>query len=234
MTDSTLPLLSRAQLRQVLEAQARGEHPDCFVCGGTVTAQHATLGTAYEEQRVLTSQPCGHRVTYNVNVAAQAQAELGSGTATEATEPTKPANLRQLISDALTAAAFECDGQCGLSEEACYEAHPITWAATSNGVMHVTASVTAIADVVLAALTGPVPEGLDTESWTAVRAIKLMSEAGARRDAAEARARALEAEVAAARRFAEAMREFCPADGVAVHHADELIAVMDNAKASRS
>lgn len=283
MTDSTLPRLSRAQLRQVLEAQVRGEHPPCFVCGGRVTAQHATLGTVYEEQRVLTSQPCGHQVTYNVNVAGQAQAELederdaaddqspwcctGNAedcalcadpnppcpylcpghprtagnerivgeafAATEATETAKPLNLRKLIADALAAAAFECDGQCGLSEEACYEAHPITWAATSNGVMHVTASVTAIADVVLAALTGPVPEGLDTESWTAVRAIKLMSEAGARREAAEARVRVLEAEVAAARRFAEAMREFCPADGVAVHHADELIAVMDNAKAGR-
>ncbi|MGV9891686.1 hypothetical protein [Streptomyces sp. NPDC003395] len=60
MTDSILPRLSRAQLRQVLEAQVRGEYPPCFVCSSRVTAQHATLGTAYEEQRVLTSQPCGH------------------------------------------------------------------------------------------------------------------------------------------------------------------------------
>lgn len=183
---------------------------------------------------MLTSQPCGHQVAYNVNVAAQAQAELQHAAATQATETAKPLNLRKLIADALAAAAYECDGQCGLSEEACYEAHPINWAAMVNGVTHVTASVTAIADVVLAALLGPIPDGLDTESWTAVRAIQLMSEAGARRDAAEARVRVLEEEVTAARRFAEAMREFCPADGVGAHHADELIAVMDNAKASRS
>ncbi|MGV9891687.1 hypothetical protein [Streptomyces sp. NPDC003395] len=197
-------------------------------------------------------------MAYNVNVAAQAQAELQDerdaaddrspwccsgnaedcslcadpnlpypflcpghpltaanerivGEAVAATEATERLDLRSLIEGALRA----------------------SWDACSANT-HRDDAIRRDADAVLAALLGPIPEGLDTESWTAVRAIQLMSEAGARREAAEARVRALEAEVAAARRFAEAMREFCPADGVAVHHADELIAVMDNAKASRS
>lgn len=38
-------------------------------------------------------------------------------------------DLRQRIADALTAAAHQCDGNCGLDERACYDAHPITWSA---------------------------------------------------------------------------------------------------------
>jgi hypothetical protein len=41
------------------------------------------------------------------------------------------------------------------------------------------------ADMVLAALFGPIPEGTDTATWTAIRAIQLMNEAGRERDAAE-------------------------------------------------
>lgn len=38
----------------------------------------------------------------------------------------------------------------------------------------------------LEALLGPIPDGTDTTTWTAVRAIQLMNEAGQQRDAAEA------------------------------------------------
>uniref|UniRef100_UPI0030E0A33E hypothetical protein n=1 Tax=Streptomyces tubercidicus TaxID=47759 RepID=UPI0030E0A33E len=59
-------------------------------------------------------------------------------------------DLRQRIADALTAAAHQCDGNCGLDERACYDAHPITWSAMAGGTTHIDGSVTAIADAVLA------------------------------------------------------------------------------------
>jgi hypothetical protein len=66
--------------------------------------------------------------------------------------PPAPADspLRQRITDALAAAAFECDGKCGLPERECYDAHPIIWSGRVGGTTHVDASVTAIADAVLA------------------------------------------------------------------------------------
>lgn len=60
--------------------------------------------------------------------------------------------LRDRIADKLTAAAYECDGKCGLSERECYDAHPITFSAMAGGTTHVDGSVTAIADAVLAEL----------------------------------------------------------------------------------
>ncbi|MGW4603694.1 hypothetical protein ACWENS_10535 [Streptomyces sp. NPDC004532] len=60
--------------------------------------------------------------------------------------------LRQRIAEALTAAAFECDGKCGLAARECYDAHPIILSAVSNGTTHVDAPVTAIADAVLAVM----------------------------------------------------------------------------------
>ncbi|MEV5915753.1 hypothetical protein AB0M00_43585 [Streptomyces chartreusis] len=59
-------------------------------------------------------------------------------------------DLRTSITEALTAAAYECDGKCGLAEQECFDAHPITFSAMSNGVTHINASVKAIADVVAA------------------------------------------------------------------------------------
>ncbi|GHB16740.1 hypothetical protein GCM10018777_56720 [Streptomyces albogriseolus] len=50
---------------------------------------------------------------------------------------------------------------------------------------------------------------------------------------AEARVQALEAEVAAARRFAAEMRDFCSPHGVAVDYADRLIEAMDRARDAR-
>jgi len=48
------------------------------------------------------------------------------------------------------------------------------------------------------------------------------------------RVQALEAQVAAARRFAAEMRDFCSPHGVAGHYADQLTAAMDRAKEDRS
>ena len=57
--------------------------------------------------------------------------------------------LREQYAAALTAAAHQCDGDCGLDERACYDAHPITWSAMAGGTTHVDGSVVAIADTVL-------------------------------------------------------------------------------------
>jgi hypothetical protein len=43
-----------------------------------------------------------------------------------------------------------------------------------------------VGDAVLAVLFGPIPAGTDTATWTAIRAIQLMNEAGRRRDVAQA------------------------------------------------
>ncbi|MFD8545608.1 hypothetical protein [Streptomyces sp. NPDC059649] len=59
-------------------------------------------------------------------------------------------DLRQRIEGALTAAAHQCDGACGLDERACYDAHPITWSAMAAGTTHIDGPVTAITDTVLA------------------------------------------------------------------------------------
>ncbi|MGY5048263.1 hypothetical protein ACWDE0_21925 [Streptomyces sp. 900105755] len=79
--------------------------------------------------------------------------------------------LRDRIAEALTSAAFECDGKCGLSEQACYDAHPITFSAMSNGITDVTGSVTAIADIVLGVLAPPTDRAavlLEVADWLKV------------------------------------------------------------------
>lgn len=52
--------------------------------------------------------------------------------------------------------------------------------------------------------------------------------------AAEDRVHALEAEVAAARKYAAEMRDFASPHGVSVHYADQLEAAMDRAKEGRA
>lgn len=44
----------------------------------------------------------------------------------------------------------------------------------------------------------------------------------------------LEAQVAAARKYADEMRDFCSPHGVSVHYADQLVEAMDRAKERRS
>lgn len=207
MTDPTdVPRLTKAQLRELAAARQRGAWPDCFICGSVVLNHQLAHGPEYAEQRIAVCVPCGHCFTYNVNVAAQAQAEVDSGAATEATDRL---DLRTLIARAI----HQYDNHHALSGNDIPSEHHY-----------------GEADAVLAALLGPVPAGVDTASWTAVRAIQLMNQAGAERDVAQARVPALEAEVAAARSFAESMRDFCSPHGVSVHYAEQLVAAMDRAK----
>lgn len=88
----TLPRLTITELRQLLTAAQSAKQdpavlPDCFVCQATVTACTATLGTGSEDERVVTVQPCGHRMTYSLEVAEMLAARMKGQAATEATEP---------------------------------------------------------------------------------------------------------------------------------------------------
>jgi hypothetical protein len=83
--------------------------------------------------------------------------------------PAERAALRDRIAERLTAAAFECDGKCGLSEQDCYDAHPISFSVMSNGVTHVTGSVTEIAAAVLAVLPEPADADLRRQLAAAER-----------------------------------------------------------------
>lgn len=47
------------------------------------------------------------------------------------------------------------------------------------------------------------------------------------------RAEAAEQEVAAARKYADEMRDFCSPHGVSMHYADQLITAMDRARGGR-
>lgn len=73
-------------------------------------------------------------------------------------------DLRVLIVAALTAAAYQCDGDCGLPEHECFNSHPITWSGMAAGRTHITGSAADIADIALAAIQGayvPPPPGDD-------------------------------------------------------------------------
>jgi hypothetical protein len=65
-----------------------------------------------------------------------------------------------------------------------------------------------MAAAALATLLGPIPDGVDSASQAAIRAIQLMNEAGQARDAAEARVRELEAALDRVRALADRLEEF--------------------------
>jgi hypothetical protein len=55
------------------------------------------------------------------------------------------AEFKKRLAQRLAAEAFECDGNCGLSEQECWDKHDPHWAFTSNGVVHLEGSSEAIA-----------------------------------------------------------------------------------------
>ncbi|MGW2520504.1 hypothetical protein ACWC09_26515 [Streptomyces sp. NPDC001617] len=85
MNETTnVPQLTGDQLLELMVAgerrnrqRRRGEtdelapYAPCPVCRQPVAEQSVTLGTADEDDRVLTVQPCGHRTVYNLKVAQQ-------------------------------------------------------------------------------------------------------------------------------------------------------------------
>lgn len=87
-----------------------------------------------------------------------------------AAPPTGQAGLRERIAEALVSWTYrgqEPDPETGILET-------------------VRANAYSRADAVLLVLLGPIPAGTDTATWTAIRAIQLMNEAGRERDAATA------------------------------------------------
>lgn len=59
---------------------------------------------------------------------------------------------KSLIAAALARAAADCDGECGLPERECYEAHPIVFSAMAGNETHIDASVHDIAQIVMGVL----------------------------------------------------------------------------------
>ncbi|WP_406225027.1 hypothetical protein [Streptomyces anulatus] len=74
--------------------------------------------------------------------------------------PADRAGLCDRIAAALTAAAHRCDGDCRLSEQACFDAHPINWSAMVGGTTRVEGSVTVIADIALGVLADDAAAGV--------------------------------------------------------------------------
>jgi len=129
--------------------QRGGMHP--FTCGGDHTPGSPALVAYTDGWRC--PQPYGEACDYRQDWAHPFM--LRAAATVPASAPTDQAALVTAAAGALTAAAHECDGKCGLSERDCYDAHPISFSAMSNGTMHVTGSVTALATVVLAVLPAP-------------------------------------------------------------------------------
>jgi hypothetical protein len=101
-------------------------------------------------------QPAGSGAYHRHNTVA----------APEAAPPAGQAGLRDRIAEALIAWTYR-----GKDPE-------------HGGILEtVRANACSRADAVLAVLFGPIPAGTDTATWTAIRAIQLMNEAGRRRDA---------------------------------------------------
>lgn len=96
-------------------------------------------------------------------------ADAAAGVQPPTTDENRTA-LRGRIATALITAAYRCDGDCGLSERACYDAHPITWSAMAGGTTHVDGSVTDIADVVLTVLADDVRPS-DIQVWPLTRVL---------------------------------------------------------------
>ncbi|MCC3765988.1 hypothetical protein [Streptomyces sp. UNOC14_S4] len=77
--------------------------------------------------------------------------------------------LRDRLTEALREAAHKCDGDCGLGEQACYEAHPITWSGMAGGETHIDGPIKAIVDLVLQAYlkstVRDIAQGRKTNCW---------------------------------------------------------------------
>lgn len=73
--------------------------------------------------------------------------------------PASPGTARVQCIAALQAAARQCDGDCGLDEQTCYDTHPITWCGTVRSEVHIEGPVSAIVDVTLAAQDMAAPTG---------------------------------------------------------------------------
>lgn len=107
-------------------------------------------------------------------------------------------------------------GQAGLREKIAEAL--MAWAERNNSPLYartrrsetVRANAYSRADAVLSMLFGPIPAGTDTATWTAIRAIQLMNEAGQQRDAASAEPDRLRAVVARLRQMTDHWEQQLP------------------------
>ena len=131
--------------------QYGGMHP--FTCGSP---------THLYESPVLVAWPdgwhcpwgCGYRQVWALAFMADPSAwpkPFGErhGPMPQEMQQVSAGAFAERVAAVLSDEAYECDGDCGLSERDCWDAHPFNWTATINGVKHVSGSVKDIAKVVV-------------------------------------------------------------------------------------
>ncbi|MGW2725646.1 hypothetical protein [Streptomyces sp. NPDC001492] len=207
-------------------------YPPCPVCRQPADTQDIAFGPADadEDDRVVTSGPCGHRAAYNLNVAKQLVARMRQILDREEQAARDVAELdrsrRYLRPVQATCISDDPDG---------------VHLAVYSWLERAGAWVTGLGICGESMQQGPLPEGTevtcagcllrreDYERYLAPGYQPGDDDPKALRERAEA----AEREVAAARQFAAEMREYCSPHGVSVHYADRLIEVMDRAKEGR-
>lgn len=136
-------------LEAVCESNKRG-YVDAVKAAQTAEAKAEAMTRAMESTAAdaLMHRGCHRELMGQCLRAERAEAEVTRLTAGQCTHAAVPdARTRYVAS--LTAAA--CDGDCGLTEQACQAAHPIT-RCLAGGVTHIDGPVTTIVDTILAVL----------------------------------------------------------------------------------
>lgn len=204
----------------------------CPVCRKPVDTQDIAFGSAGadEDDRVVTSGPCGHHAAYNLNVTKQLVARMRQILDQEEQAARDAAELdrsrRYLRPVQATCISEDPDG-VHLAVYSWLEMFD-AWA-TGPGLCGESMQQ------------GPLPEGTEVTcasclEWQPKYERWLAPGYRPEDDDPEVlrrRAEAAEREVAAARQFAAELREYCSPHGVSVHYADRLVEVMDRAKEGR-
>ena len=131
--------------------QIGGMHP--FTCGSPLHIYHSPTLIAREDGWHCPEPACGYRQNWAHAFMANPEQwpkpfRNHHGSTLEAVQPVTAEAFKERLVQTLAAEAYECDGvNCGMTEQACWDAHNLRWTATSNGVVHLDGSTTAIADV---------------------------------------------------------------------------------------
>ncbi|NUQ95808.1 MAG: hypothetical protein HOY79_04365 [Streptomyces sp.] len=212
-------------------------YPSCPVCGQPVDTQGITAGTADADDRVVTNSPCGHQVGFNLGVTKQKVARVQE-------------ILDQEDGDTDTCRPVEVDGE------------PIRVRGSGELTPEGQEALTALVRAAQTKMQTDAPEligDLQQRLRLAHKARRAKEHQldGIRRalcdagfmeeddpyghaDLDEVIRQAGELvgpmlrEVAAARKFAAEMRDFCSPHGVAADYADRLLEAMDRAKEGRA
>lgn len=149
------------QVQALNQFQGRGQfHP--FTCGNPQHLHEAPVLVAWHDGWHC-PQECGYRQSWAHEYMTDPErwpAPFWERHGTPSEAPAVPADaFRAALAKALADKASECGGKCGLSEQDCWDAHPISWTATLNGEVYVDAGVNALAEeaVRVAQLLGLLP-----------------------------------------------------------------------------